>query len=594
MHHHSNRRIRLLQTAAAFVTSACLFAPLGAAPAVAASDSCAGDNGGLSLSPGFCATVFADKIGHARHIAVARDGTVYINTWSGRYYKDDKPPAGGMAVVLRDRDGDGKADFVRRVGGKFEKGAAGGTGVALFRGGLFVEEADRIDRYGLGGDGLPRGGPQTVLSGMPLGGDHPMHPFVIDASGNIFVDMGSATNACQEKNRMPMQPGLQPCKELETRGGVWRYDANKLDQKFSPAERYATGIRNGEGFALDAQGRLYDTQHGRDQLTENWPQLYKPAQGAALPAEEIFQVTQGADFGWPECYFDGEQKKLVLAPEYGGDGGKKTGVCDRKGGPAAYFPAHWAPNDLMTTDSAKVPAPYRGGLFVAFHGSWNRAPSPQGGFNVVYQPMANGKASGDFVVFADGFAGKIKEPGRAAHRPSGLAVGPDGALYIADDVGGRVWRLSAKAGSEPKSVEAAPAVTTQPARSADATPPEGTHPDSGRKEASLPVPSGATADQVALGDRIFHGEAKDGTCGGCHGSDAKGGPVGPDLTTGKWEWSDGSLNGITQTITAGVPAPKNFQGAMPPMGGAQLSEADVKAVAAYVWAVGHSKRAEVH
>ena len=129
------------------------------------------------------------------------------------------------------------------------------------------------------------------------------------------------------------------------------------------------------------------------------------------------------------------QKKRVLAPEYGGDGGKKVGDCDKFDPPVAAFPAHWAPNDLKIYKGSQFPKDYRGGAFVAFHGSWNRAPGPQGGYNVVFQPLSDGKASGQYIVFADGFAGKYKDPGRATYRPSGLAVGPDGALYITDQQG---------------------------------------------------------------------------------------------------------------------------------------------------------------
>ncbi len=78
-------------------------------------------------------------------------------------------------------------------------------------------------------------------------------------------------------------------------------------------------------------------------------------------------------------------------------------------------------------------------------------------------------------------------------------------------------------------------------------------------------------------------------CSGCHGSDGKGTPLGPDLTAGKWAWSDGSLGGIQKTITAGVPNPKNYRGPMPPLGGAQLSSEQTAAVSAYVWALGHPK-----
>ncbi|MEI9900906.1 MAG: c-type cytochrome [Hyphomicrobium sp.] len=77
------------------------------------------------------------------------------------------------------------------------------------------------------------------------------------------------------------------------------------------------------------------------------------------------------------------------------------------------------------------------------------------------------------------------------------------------------------------------------------------------------------------------------TCAGCHGADGIGTPVGPNLTTGKWLWGDGSLQSITDTITNGVPEPKQHPGAMPPMGGVELSKEDVAAVSAYVWALGH-------
>jgi glucose/arabinose dehydrogenase/cytochrome c553 len=593
MKYRMMRRTQALPVAAAsFLIAALQLAGASAQDAEVANrqDACAGDAGGVTLPRGFCATVFADNIGHARHLVVAPNGVVYVNTWSGVYYKNDTPPPGGFLIALKDTKGDGHADVNVRFGETVSTGGHGGTGIGLYKGGLFVEINDRIVRYALpDGEVVPKGKPETIVSGLPLTGDHPMHPFAIDASGDLFVDLGSATNACEEKNRMPQSPGKVPCKELETRGGIWRYDANKTDQHFSPAERFATGLRNGEGISFDASGRIFATQHGRDQLLEDWPPLYKPKQGQNLPAEELVQLERGADYGWPECYFDNDQQKLVLAPEYGGDGGKKVGVCAQKWPPVAFFPAHWAPNDMQIYNGTKFPAAYRGGAFVAFHGSWNRAPGPQGGYNVVFQPLIDGKPSGPYVVFADGFAGAVKEPGRAAYRPSGLAVGPDGALYVGDDLHGRVWRITFKGGTEVTGIEAAPAPTFSgnASASSNAVPPEGIHPEAGNETAALPTPPGATKEQVALGDRIFRGEVDSATCGGCHGSDAKGTPVGPDLTTGKWLWGDGSLEAITQTITNGVPEPKEHLGVMPPMGGVQLSQADIAAVAAYVWAEGH-------
>jgi glucose/arabinose dehydrogenase len=553
----------------------------------AGSGICIGDNGGITLSPGFCATVFADKLGHARHLAVAPNGVVYLNTWSGLYYHNDTPPPGGFLIALQDTKGDGRADKIVRFGPTKADGNAGGTGIAIYEGYVYAETNDRIVRYKLPTDGIePTGAPETVVSGLPLTGDHPMHPFAIDAEGNFYVDLGSATNSCQSQNRMPNVPGNNPCTELETRAGIWRYDANRLDQHFSPAERFATGLRNGEGISFDSAGRIFATQHGRDQLGQNWPKLYTLKQNAILPAEELVRLRQGSDFGWPECYYDDVQKKLVLAPEYGGDGGKAVGICSQKEAPLAAFPAHWAPNDMLIYQGSQFPSAYKDGAFIAFHGSWNRAPEPQGGYNVVFQPMVDGKASGSFVVFADGFAEAFKEPGRAAHRPTGLAVGPDGALYIADDQGGRIWRVTFQGGNTAGIAAAAPPPpAAQASTSGNVLPPEGIHPNAGT--GSLPIPPGASPRQVALGDRIFHGQARGGTCAGCHGTDGKGTTMGSDLTSGKWLWGDGSVQTITQTIAQGVPQPKDHTGVMPPMGGARLSQTDLTAVADYVWAIGH-------
>jgi mono/diheme cytochrome c family protein len=168
-------------------------------------------------------------------------------------------------------------------------------------------------------------------------------------------------------------------------------------------------------------------------------------------------------------------------------------------------------------------------------------------------------------------------------------MGPDGALYISDDVHGRIWRVTFHGGADTP-VAAAPAPAVSTASSAEPGPPEGTHPDAGRpSSASLPVPPGATKEQVGLGDRIFHGEAAGGTCTGCHGSDARGGPQAPSLVKGYWLIGDGSLKSLEETIVDGVPNPLNYEVPMPPKGGAPLSDSDVAAVAAYVWAISHRK-----
>jgi glucose/arabinose dehydrogenase/cytochrome c5 len=538
---------------------------------------CTGDQGGLTLPPGFCATVFADNLGHVRHLVVATDGTVYANSWSGAYFTHTPAaPPGGFLVALKDTHGTGVADRQLRFGGTLAGGQHGGTGIALWHGMLFAEEHDTILRYALRpGQLAPVGAPATVLSGLPLGGDHPMHPFAIAGDGTLFVNSGSATNTCESPNRQPGAKGARPCVEALTRGGIWAYRADRTGQRFSPAGRWATGLRNSGGFTFDSSGRMFGVQHGRDQLAQNWPALYTVEQGVERPAEILYAPTKGADFGWPTCYYDGFQKRHVLAPEYGGDGGKTQGECAGKAPPVAAFPAHWAPNDVAIYTGHAFPAAYHDGAFIAFHGSWNRAPAPQDGYQIGFQPLRNGQAAGPWIRFADGFAGPDKEPGRALHRPAGLAVGPDGALYVADDRRGRIWRITYAGPADAPLVNA-------PSYKSGLSGVERTLPQPGHP---VMVIDGVVVEPavLGLGRRIYLGQEKNGTCAGCHGSDGGGSALGAALTGPTWLWSDGSLAGITHTIEAGVDHPKKATGAMPARGGAALSDADVKAVAAYVW-----------
>jgi glucose/arabinose dehydrogenase len=346
-------------------------------------------------------------------------------------------------MALRDRNGDGVADERNH----FAEGNRASE-VALFDGYIYTENGGDILRYRLPNGALaPTGEAEVVVKGLPRGG-HGAKTFTIDKDGSLYVNVGSATNDCQRDDRKLESPGIDPCTELETRAGIWRFDARKLNQTQAEGEHFARGIRNSVAITINPHdGDLYVMQHGRDQLGgagANWPKLYNNEEGAELPAEEMFHVQRGDDFGWPYCYFDPQQQKKVLAPEYGGDG-RQVGRCASKKGDVAFFPAHWAPNALLFYTGQLFPAKYREGAFIAFHGSWNRAPLPQAGYNVVFQPMRNGRAAGAYEVFADGFAPNLtvqrSTPRSGNHRPTGLAQGPDGALYISDDAGGRIWKV---------------------------------------------------------------------------------------------------------------------------------------------------------
>lgn len=390
---------------------------------------CDPDNGGITLPPGFCATIFADSVGQARHVVATANGDLFAAIRNARGQR-------GGILALRDSDGDGRADIMIRFGEN------GGSGIAWRDGFLYFATDDAVLRYRLPSGQLePSAPPDTIVKDLPARGGHVAKTIALGAGDDLFVNIGSLSNSCQVADRQPGSLGQDPCIELESRAGIWRFSATRPGQTQADGEHYATGLRN--VVALNTHpdnGTLYGVQHGRDQLSANWPSLYSERRSADLPSEEFVRITRGSDFGWPYCYHDWIQEKKVLAPEYGGDG-NIVGRCEGKDGPILAFPGHWAPNAVAFYNATHFPAQYRGGAFIAFHGSWNRAPLPQEGYNVVFVPFAGREPVGEYAIFADGFRGRPSTQPGANHRPGGLAVGPEGELFIADDAGGRIWRV---------------------------------------------------------------------------------------------------------------------------------------------------------
>ena len=395
---------------------------------------CDPDNGGITLPAGFCAGVVADNLGTPRHMTLGPRGDLYVMQRSA---VEGKPP--GDIIALRDADGDGRFEQQERFGSGLT-----GTAIAWRDPYLYVGANTKIVRYRLGDSLTPKGTPETIVEGFNPDRQHNAKPFAFGPNGELFVHVGPPSNACQNPDRTAGAPGQQPCPILAMHGGIWKYDANTPNQQHSADKRYSTGMRHTVSLVWNpATKGLYGVQHGRDQLDTMWPALFKAEQNAELPAEEMQQYTDGANFGWPYCYYDSAQKKRVLAPEYGGDG-KKEGDCAKYNTPLVVFPAHMAPNALLFYTGTQFPQQYRNGAFVAFHGSWNRAPLPQKGYNVMFVPLKDGKPGDEPVVFADKFGGAdpVMDPRKATYRPAGLALARDGGLYVSEDAKGRIWKIS--------------------------------------------------------------------------------------------------------------------------------------------------------
>ncbi|WP_414617961.1 PQQ-dependent sugar dehydrogenase [Dyadobacter sp. 32] len=400
------------------------------------------DNGGLFLPGGFSAVVVSDSVGSARHLAVNKNGDVYVKLRR-------VGPKGG-SVALRDTDQDGKADIIEYFGDYQDPGSYG-TAMRIYKDYIYYSTAGMVLRTKLTpGKLIPDGKSEVILTddykNKVHGSEHIAKPITFDDAGHMYVPFGSPGDVCQLQNRVPGLAGQDPCPQLEEHGGIWQFDADKPGQLQKDGKRYATGIRSVVGMDWNhADQTLYALQHGRDNLSRTWPDLYSPWQSAMLPSEEFLRVKEGANAGWPYYYYDQMQGKKLLNPEYAGDG-KKAGKGKEFEQPVIGFPGHWAPNDLYFYRGDQFPARYKNGAFIAFHGSTIRAPYPQAGYFVCFVPFRNGAPSGPWEVFADGFAGvdTIVNTADAKARPMGIAMGPDGSLYVTESVKGKIWRIMYK------------------------------------------------------------------------------------------------------------------------------------------------------
>ncbi|MEO8415498.1 MAG: PQQ-dependent sugar dehydrogenase [Ginsengibacter sp.] len=379
----------------------------------------------LKLQAGFSATIVADTLGPVRHLVVNSNGDIFIKLKSLKNGKG--------IYFLGDTDKDGSVDSI--------SGFADypGTGIAIKNGYLYSASDSGVCRYKLNEkeEVLSPDAPEIIVRGLVDKKRDNSKSIAIDNEDNLYITVGSYSDACRQEGSGKGIPG---CPLLDSVGGIWEFKTNKLNQSYSDAVHYAIGVKNAVGIAWNGNtNSLFATQHGRGAFDDKFPQYYTAKQSAELPAETLYELPRGSNAGWPFIYYDQFQKKKMLAPEYGGDG-KMTGG-DQYIDPVVAFPAHLAPDDLLFYTGNMFPEKYRNGAFIAFHG---QSPELKKGYLVAFVPFKDGKPSGDWEIFADNFAGEdLKNPtGPIQYRPTGLAQGPDGSLYVSDDLKGTIFRIA--------------------------------------------------------------------------------------------------------------------------------------------------------
>ena len=337
----------------------------------------------LSGPPGFAISYISERVPGARFMAFAPNGDLLVS----------ETTEGNVVVIPHGAAPDARPTI-------FASNLPYPHGLAFYKGDLYVATWSGVLRYH-----YPSNDGTTLFSNMPQGGDHNRRALAIASDGTIYVSSGSDCNVCDESDA-----------RFAT---VLRYAPGD-----GAASIYASGLRNASGLAFDASGRLWAVVNQRDNIG--------PTQSVTdnLPPDELDVLASGENFGWPQCYPDPAKADRLPNPEY------PSARCAGQTPAALDFQAHSAPLGIAFYYASQFPPGYRGNAFVAFHGSWNR--STPTGDKVVMVKFASGKPTG----YSDFITGWMENDGSYRGRPVGLAVGPDGSLYVSDDLLGCIYRVS--------------------------------------------------------------------------------------------------------------------------------------------------------
>jgi glucose/arabinose dehydrogenase len=342
---------------------------------------------------GFTVQLYVTGLNNSRLLATAPNGDLFV-----------AEPGSGSVVVLHGIDANGMAQTTTT----FASNLTAPFGIAFYPSGanpqyVYVANINSIVRFPYQtGDTVARGPAQTIVPSLPANGGHSTRTLAFTADDRLLVSVGSAsnvTNTDTDKTEM-------------NRADVLAYTPDGTFLKV-----YASGLRNAVGLTVDATGVPWVSVNERDGLGDN------------LPPDYVTHIQEDGFYGWPWYYIGPNPDPRLPAshPELA----EKTVVPD------TLLQPHFAPLQIAFYTGSQFPATYKGDLFVASHGSWNR--SVRGGYELLRVLLQDGKATGVYEDFMTGF---VNPDGTVWGRPVGVAVGSDGSLFVSDDASNSIWRIT--------------------------------------------------------------------------------------------------------------------------------------------------------